>query len=870
MNTTAILTSAYRPFADRSATRNSHFKQARHHPFSLPNAQPAAPVTPINLHPGAGSPPSHAQPAAPLSRKIALFTLKNPNGAAGCAQHNQTARNRPAPPRTKSTYVRKHLLTSDPLRLATFLLALSTAHARAASLTDFVDPMIGTAEHGHVFPGPTLPFGMMQLSPDTRDRTWDGCSGYHYSDSTIIGFSHNHLSGTGGGDLGNILLMPAVGSDVPLVDDADPAKGYRQAFSHASEIAHPGYYAVTLKESGVKVELTATTRAGLHRYTFPAGESHVILDLWHGINNNPTEALATVENDHTVTGYRRSRGWGGQKTFYFAVEFSKPFDTFALQLDNKPTDAKEAKAGSVRGHFDFKTKDGEQILAKVALSTVSVDGAKKNLAAEMPGWDFDAVATTAAKKWDEALSSIDIETHDDALRHTFYTALYHTMMAPTILNDVDGQVRGPDSKVHAADGFNYYTEMSLWDTFRAENPLMTLTQPQRVNDIVQTMLAHCRWYNGQTLPVWTNAGKETWCMIGNHAIPVIVNAWMNGFRDFDTHEALRDMISSVEMDHDLQKDYATLGYVPTTIDKLNPKSQKSQAVSRTLEYAYDDACIARFAAALGQQDVAEKFAQRAENWHNVFDASTGFMRGKTKDGMWVDAPPGWENRIDFDNYTEANAWHYTFFVPQNVPALIQAMGGDQKFMAKLDACFDSKDSIPNPLVDVSGLIGMYAHGNEPCHHMPYLYAYAGAPWKTQARLRQIATTLYNDSVGGICGNDDCGQMSAWYVFAAIGFYPVDPTSGVYVIGSPLVDKATIQLDPRYYPQANPHTFTVSTENNSPQNMYVQSATLNGKPIEHAWIATTDVTHGGELRLMMGATPNKSWGASPDQRPGVAP
>ncbi|MGN6368182.1 MAG: GH92 family glycosyl hydrolase [Phycisphaerae bacterium] len=760
------------------------------------------------------------------------------------------------------------------LRFGAFVLgaAFLAAAGRAwgDGVVDSVNPMIGTGGHGHVFPGATVPFGMVQVSPDTRDRTWDGSSGYHDSDATIMGFSQNHLSGTGVGDLGNVLLMPAVGeaSAVRLADDADPAKGYRQTFSHAEETARPGYYAVRLKESGVKVELTATTRVGLQRYTFPAaGPSHVILDLWHGINNNPTEALATVEDDHTITGYRRSKGWGGEKVFYFVVEFSKPFASYALQMDNRMTDEKEAKAGSVRGRFDFETGAGERVIAKVALSTVSVEGAKRNLAAEMPGWDFDASAADAAKEWEGALSSVGIETKDESLRRTFCTALYHTMMAPTILSDVDGQVRGPDGKVHTASGFNYYTEMSLWDTFRAENPLLTLTQPQRVNDLVKTMLAHCRWYNGKTLPVWTNAGKETWCMIGNHAIPVIVNAYMNGFRDFDALGALHDMISSVGMDHDLQKQYAALGYVPTYLDRAG-KGQKSQTVARTLEYAYDDACISRFAAALGQKEVAEKFAKRAENWRNVFDASTGFMRGRMPDGAWVDVHPGWENRINFDYYTEANAWHYTFFVPQDVRGLIEAMGGDEKFVRKLDACFDSTEAIPNPLVDVSGLIGMYAHGNEPCHHMPYLYVYAGQPWKTQARVRQVATTLYNDSVGGICGNDDCGQMSAWYVFSAMGFYPVDPTSGVYVIGSPLVDRAVIRLDPRFYPQANPHSFTVIAENNSAKNVYVQSAMLNGKPLTHAWIAASDVARGGELRLVLGATPNKAWGSATAERPGV--
>jgi len=736
--------------------------------------------------------------------------------------------------------------------LSAWLFCASLSHVNAAPV-DYVNPFIGTDGHGHVFPGATVPFGMVQLSPDTRVATWDGCSGYHYSDTSLHGFSHNHLTGTGCPDLGNVLLLPTVG-ELKMSPGDKPGEGYRTSFSHDQESARPGYYQVFLPDYKVNVELTATTRVGMHRYTFPeSAASHIILDLWHGIDNQPTETMVTVENDHTVSGFRRSAAWGGNKVFYFVAEFSRSFDAAVIQKDKKDIAEKQASGRDLKVHFDFTTKASERVLGRVALSTVSVEGARKNLRAEAPHWNFDAVAKTARAQWSKLLEVAQVETKSKAVKETFYTAVYHSHVAPTILNDVDGQYRGADEKVHVANGFNYYTEISLWDTFRAEQPLMTFTQPERVNDLVKTMLAHFKDFGQGTLPVWPEGGKETWCMIGNHAIPVIVDAYNKGFRDWDANEALADMISSVEKDREQLDAYRTLGYIPS--------ADNIQAVAKVLEYAYDDACIARFARALGKNDVAEKYAKRSSNWQNVFDTSTGFMRGRTADGKWV--TPFDPNRISVSEYTEANAWQYTFFVPHDVWGLASKMGGDEKFVAKLDELFDTKEKIPNFLPDVTGLIGMYAHGNEPCHHVAYLYNYAGQPWKSQARARQVASTLYDNTPAGICGNDDCGQTSAWYAFTTLGFYPVDPASNVYIISSPLVDKVTLKLDPKFY---KGRSFTVVAKNNSPTNVYIQNAKLNGRTFTHNWISQDEITAGGKLVLTMGPTPNKNWGSAPDDRP----
>jgi predicted alpha-1,2-mannosidase len=751
----------------------------------------------------------------------------------------------------------KHQITetfhSHPLwNLCSVALLLAVATCSGKPAVDEVNPMIGTAEHGHVYPGATVPFGMVQLSPDTRDNTWDGCSGYHYSDTSIMGFSHNHLTGTGCADLGNVLLMPTVGA--LKLTPGEPGNGYRTRFSHENEIAHPGYYSVFLPDYQVKVELTATARAGFHRYTFPAStNSHVVVDLQHGVGNGVTSAQLTIEDNCTASGFRRSDGWGGNKVYYFVMEFSRPFDAAGVAQADKDVTGKQTTGKETKGHFDFKTKAGEQILVRVGLSTVSVEGARQNLHAEIPNWDFNAVVMAARKQWEKALDVLAIETPDANFRQTFYTALYHSLIAPTLLSDVDGQFRGPDGKVHQAQGYDYYTELSLWDTFRAENPLLTLVQPARVNDFVKTMLDHFKIFGQNTLPVWTEGGKENWCMIGNHAIPIITDAYLKGFRNYDANEALNDMIASTDKNRQQLESYRDRGFIPTGHDR--------QSVSKVLEYAYDDACIARLAKVLGKNDLAEKYAQRSQNWKNVFDPSTGFMRGKNADGSWV--TPFDPNRISFDDYTEANAWQYNFFVPQNLPGLIALSGGDEKFVAKLDELFDTTTPIPNLISDVTGLIGMYAHGNEPCHHVAYLYNYAGQPWKTQVRTRQVATVLYTNTPGGICGNDDCGQMSAWYVFTALGFYPVDPASGIYVLGSPLMDKLTLKLDSKF---AKGRTFTVIAKNNSVRHPYIQSATLNGKPLTRSWISNAEITAGGKLVLTMGPTPNKAFGSAPADRP----
>lgn len=742
--------------------------------------------------------------------------------------------------------------------VSSLLLLLTVPAGLAKPAVDFVNPMIGTDAHGHVYPGATVPFGMVQLSPDTRDNTWDGSSGYHYSDTSILGFSMNHLTGTGCPDLGNVMLIPTVGT-LRLTPGGSPGEGYRARFSHQDETARPGYYSVYLPDYQVKVELTATARAGFQRYTFPAtSEAHVVVDLQHGIGNTVTEAQLTIENDHTASGYRRSDGWGGSKIYYFVMEFSRPFDSAGVGQVDRDVAGNQTTGKETKGHFDFKTKAGEQILVRIGLSTVSVEGARNNLHAEIPNWNFNAVAASARKQWEKALSAFAVETPDKNLEQTFYTALYHTLVAPTLLSDVDGRFRGPDGNVHQAKGYDYYTEISLWDIFRAESPLMTLIQPGRINDFVDTMLAHFTIFGQKALPVWPEGGKETWCMIGNHSIPVITDAYLKGLHNWDANEALNDMIVTTDQNRDQMDAYRERGYIPT--------GKGVQSVSKVLEYAYDDACIGRLARALGKNDIAEKYFARSQNWTNVFDPATGFMRGRNADGSWV--TPFDENAINsinFNEYTEANAWQYNFFVLQNIPGLIARLGGDDKFVARLDEMFDTKETIPNltMIPDVTGVIGMYAHGNEPVHHVAYLYDYAGQPWKTQTRVRQVANTLYNNTPAGICGNDDCGQMSAWFVFTALGFYPVDPASGIYVLGSPLLDKATLKLDPKYY---QGRTFTVIAKNNSPDHPYIQSATLNGRPMTRSWISHAEIVAGGKLVLTMGPTPNKAFGSAPADRP----
>lgn len=719
---------------------------------------------------------------------------------------------------------------------------------------DEVSPMIGTGGHGHTYPGATVPFGFVQVSPDTRTQTWDGCSGYHYSDSTIEGFSHTHFSGTGGADLGDILFLPMTGG-LNSSDKYQPidAGRFKSKFSHENEVAEPGYYRVMLDSYNIRAELTATAHAAMHRYTFPAsGQSHILVDLVHGIQNHPTQAELKIEGKNVITGWRRVDGWAKGRLIYFAAELSQPFKSYGLEADGKPLgdDVTDAHGKNLRAHLDFDTTQGEQIVVRIGLSPTSVEEARKNLATEITSWDFDAVRQAARNVWNENLSRLRIETPDSDVRKVYYTALYHAMVSPTLYNDADGTYRGADDQNHAGN-FQDYSTFSCWDVFRAEAPLLTLAEPERVNDFVQSMLALYQESPEHHLPIWPLANRETHMMIGNHSIPMIYDAYEKGFRDFDTHLALKAMIETAMGHQKRQDEYNKLGWIPWV------KGQGA-ATSMTLELSYDDWCIAQMAKALGDTKDYELFSNRAQNYKNVWDPTTHFFRSKNADGSYNPEfdPKEVATRNDVANgyFTEANAWQYMFAVQQDVPGMIQLYGGNEAFVNKLDELFNQDSDMVHWRVDVSGLIGQYAHGNEPCHHIAYLYALAGAPWKTQRIVRQIELTQYNDTQDGICGNDDCGQISAWYVWSALGLYPVNPADGIYVIGSPLVEKTVIQLNPKYF---HGGTFTIIAHNVSRQNCYVESAKLNGQPLERPWVTHAEVAAGGTLELEMGLLPNKT-------------
>ena len=708
-------------------------------------------------------------------------------------------------------------------------------------------PLVGTGGHGHTYPGATVPFGFVQLSPDTRTKGWDACAGYHFDDATILGFSHTHISGTGVADLGDVLVLPVTGE----LAGSLACERFQSPFSHDQEVAEPGYYRVRLEKYDVLAELTATEHAGMHRYTFPdSARSHCLIDLVHGLGNKPTDAGLKIENSTLLTGFRRSDGWAKGKAVYFAIETSAPLKNYGLELDGKrlAPDASEARGKNIRGQFEFQLPPDGQLLLRVGLSPTSVEAARQNLKTEMDSWDFDGVRAAAGRRWYESLSRIRIESSNPQIRQTFYSAAYHTLTEPVLYNNADGSYPGPDGKIHAGEGFQYYSTFSLWDTFRAEHPLLTLTQPERVDDFIRTLLAFYQQSPERLLPLWPLAGIETGCMIGYHSIPVIVDAWQKGFRNYDAALAYQAMRATASSGRHHQEEYQKLGYVPA----VNGKS--FYATARTLEFCYDDWCLAQMAAALGKTDDAKLFERRAQNFTNVFDSGTGFFRGKTAEGTFRE--PFNPRAVSFDDYIEANAWQYAFAVPHDVPGMIRLYGGPEAFVQKLDALFNADSQVDQYLIDVSGLVGQYAHGNEPCHHVAYLYNRAGAPWKTQQRVRQIQLTQYDNSPEGICGNDDCGQMSAWYVWSAMGLYPLNPASGRYEIGSPLVEKAQIQLDPKYYPG---RTFTIIAHHVSRQNGYIQSAKLNGQPLNRSWISHSELAAGGTLEFEMGIQPNKSWG-----------
>ncbi len=710
---------------------------------------------------------------------------------------------------------------------------------RQDDLTLLVNPFIGTGGDGHTYPGASMPFGMVQLSPDTRLIGQESCGGYYYTDGTILGFSHTHLNGVGEPEYRDVLFMPMRGKAflTPGPENRSSA-GYRSRYRHSTEIAGPGYYSVMLDDYGIRAELTATLRAGMHRYTFPESEnSHILIDLAHP--GGAEDLYIRKVNDTDIEGLRRSHGWAYDQYVYFYARFSKPFISVDIASDDTILKgAEEAHGKNVKAIVHYKTEKNEQILVKVGISAVSTEGACKNLEAEIPGWDFDEVALNTRNSWDEVLNKVAIEGGTPEQRQIFYTAMYHAFLSPDLFMDVDGQYRGVDHKVHTATGFTNYTVFSMWDTFRALHPLFTIMERERTADFIKSLLQ--KYDDGGRLPMWPLAGNYTDDMLGYHAAPVIVDAWAKGIRDFDTEKAFKAMKKIAGMDRLGLKYYKKIGYLPY--------DRQGESVSKTLEYCYDDWCISQMAEGLGKPADYDLFHQRAHFYENVFDKSTGFMRGKSFDRKWLEPFDPMVNSA----YSEGNAWQY-MFVPHDIDGLIKLMGGDMEFSKWLDRLFSLKDRRKNP-----GSIGQYWHGNEPSHHLAYMYDFAGEPWKTQKLVRRILNELYNEGPSGLAGNEDCGQMSAWYILSALGFYPVTPGLDIYAIGSPLFDKAVIHLE-------NGKKFTVRANNNSPLNVYIQSATLNGVPYFKSYISHEDILNGGELIFEMGPEPNKKWGVKKNER-----
>lgn len=731
-----------------------------------------------------------------------------------------------------------------------FVLTFFFGACTAQDLTKYVDPMIGTGGHGHTFPGAVVPFGMVQLSPDTGIEGWDWCSGYHYSDNSIMGFSHTHLSGTGAADLGDVMLMPTTGELKILPGTkANPDEGYRSRFSHDKENASPGYYNVFLDDYKINVELTATARAGFHKYTFPeSNASNIIIDLKHGINDKTTEAYIHFTGETKIEGFRRSQGWANGQIIYFVMEFSKPFEKFGTALNDEISENnKEAKGENVKGYVSYKTNKGEEVFAKVGISSVSIEGARKNLETEITNWDFDKIRKAANDSWEEALTKIKVEGGSEDRKTVFYTALYHSLIHPNIFADVDGQYRDMDQKIYKAEGFDYYSIFSLWDTYRALHPLFTIIEPERDADMIKSLVS--KYERGGLLPIWELWSNETGTMIGYHSIPVIVDAYMKGIGNFDIEKAYEAMKHSAEMDHLGLKSYKEFNYVAS--------DSEHEAVSKTLEYAYDDWCIAMMAKELGKEDDYKKFSKRVMNYRNLFDGQSGFMRGKNADGKWV---PLFNPFAVTRDFTEANSWQYSLYVPQDVVGLQSLYGSSENLVKKLDETFTAESKLEGRILsDISGLIGQYAHGNEPSHHMAYLYNFTPEPWKTQERVRFILDTMYTTLTDGLSGNEDCGQMSAWYVLSAMGFYPVAPGTNQYVIGTPLFDKVKINL-------GNGKEFTVNANNVSDKNIYIQSVKLNGKTYSKNYITHKDIISGSTIVFEMGSKPNKGWGVKKEDQP----
>lgn len=766
------------------------------------------------------------------------------------------------------------------LLIALMALAQSGVCAEKGKPVDYVRPLVGTKSMGHTFPGPCAPFGAVQLSPDTemvphningvyQADAYRYCAGYQYDDPTIVGFSHTHLNGTGHSDLGDILIMPTTGElNLDMGTAEKPETGYRSRFSHDRESASPGYYSVMLDDYGVKAELTATERVGVHRYTFPQGTGHVILDLNYGIYNYDGKVLMAnlrVEDEYTLTGYRITRGWSRMNYTYFVVKFSKPIKNYGCRDLDKPkyvgwwrkfdmTDNFPEMFGTkLTAYFDFDFKEGETLEVQVALSAVDALGAMKNLEAETLGRSFDQISAEASDKWNKELSVVDIEGTDDQ-KAVFYTALYRTMINPSVYQDVDGRYRGIDHNIHQALlGQTNYTVFSVWDTFRAQHPLMNLIKRGYSEQFVNSMLAHYDQSVHKALPVWSHMGNENWCMIGYHSVSVLADAAAKGI-EFDKKLGMEALVNSSSFKkYDYIGDYMKYGYVPS--------DDVGTSASLTLEYAYDDWAVADYARLTGNDRVAEEYRKRALNYRNVFDPAIGFARPKDSKGGF---------KKDFDlldthgqGFIEGNSWNYSFFVPHDVNGLMDMMGGNERFVERLDSLFTmhlpAKYFENTEDINEEGLMGNYVHGNEPSHHVAYLYKWTDQPWKTEARVRAIMDRMYKNKPDGLCGNDDCGQMSAWYIFSSMGFYPACPGSDQYVLGSPAIPQATVNLE-------NGKVFRMSTKNHSPENVYVKSVTLNGKPYSKSYITHSDIEQGGEIIFEMSSKPNKKRSLTMADRP----
>lgn len=706
-------------------------------------------------------------------------------------------------------------------------------------LTDYVNPFVGTDAHGHTFPGASLPFGMVQLSPDTDTEGWDWCSGYHYSDNSIIGFSHTHLSGTGCGDYGDILFMPITGKlkTSPGTKD-NPDSGYRSRFSHTKETAKPGFYSVYLDDYKINVELTVTKRAGFHKYIFPqSNESYVIIDLLHGIQDKVIDSYIEIVNENTVYGYRKSTGWAKEHTVYFYAVFSKPFSSFGFADENIiKTKLKRINSKNLKAFFQYKTKKNDKILVKVGISHTSLEGAKNNLLNEIPHWDFEKIKLQAEKEWNKQLSLIQVEDNNVKKKTIFYTALYHAFLSPNIFSDADSSYIGMDKKIHKAKDFEMYTVFSLWDTFRALHPLLTIVDRKKALDMIKSLIA--KYDESGLLPVWELASNETGTMIGYHSIPVIADAIMKDIIDFNVEKAYEAMkTSSLQNNHGLEY-YKKMGYIPSDLEH--------ESVSKTLEYAYDDWCIAQVAKKLNKQQDYNYYIERAKYYMNLFDPKTKFFRPK-KNGKWVEPfDPYFVSR----DFTEANAWQYCFFVPHDIEGFARLLGGDEKLEEKLDDLFNAENKLYGKYQpDISGLIGQYAHGNEPSHHIAYLYNYVGKPWKTQKIVNEIVNRFYTDKPDGLIGNEDCGQMSAWYIFSSLGFYPVCPGDNNYIIGTPNFSKVKIKISDNKY-------FTIKAENLSDKNYYIKKVKLNDNEYFHSYITHTKIIEGGELIFYMDSKPSE--------------